>query len=82
MGVRVKQIKKLVQSGLLGWPLKVTIGGTTGFDWKQDQWCGRTDLFRNRCRRSLDYDFWLGPGPDQALSPPPRPPDFPWLLGL
>lgn len=29
-----KPLKKLVQSGLLGWPLKVTIGAHTGFNWK------------------------------------------------
>ena len=33
-GVPVKPIKKVVQAALLGWPLKVTVGGTTGFDWK------------------------------------------------
>ena len=32
MGTTVKPIKKLVDSGLLGWPLKVTVGKHTGFD--------------------------------------------------
>ena len=43
MNTSVQPIKKLVQSGLLGWPLKVTVGATTGFDWKF-YWVGRTDL--------------------------------------
>src|SRR5208337_3583299 len=55
MGVRVKMIKKVVQSGLLGWPLKVTVGGTTGFAWKQDQWCGRTHLVPQPVPPELDY---------------------------
>src|ERR1019366_7732725 len=69
MEVRVKQIKKVVQSGLLGWPLKVTVGGTTGFDWKQDQWCGRTDLTEQPVPPELDYDFWLGPAPYKPYHP-------------
>ncbi len=36
----VKPIKKLVESGLLGWPLKVTIGKHTGFDWEHN-WVGK-----------------------------------------
>ena len=63
MGVRVSQIKKVVQSGLLGWPLKVIVGGTTGFDWKQDAWCGRTGLVAQPIPPELDYDMWLGPAP-------------------
>jgi len=69
MGVRVKQIRKLVQSGLLGWPLKVTIGGTTGFDWKQDQWCGRTGLIPQPVPPELDYNLWLGPAPMKPYHP-------------
>ena len=69
MGVRVKQIKKVVESGLLGWPLKVTVGGPSGFDWKQDQWCGRTDLTEQPIPPELDYDFWLGPAPKKPYHP-------------
>ena len=69
MGVRVSQIKKVVQSGLLGWPLKVTVGGTTGFDWKQDAWCGRTDLVAQPVPPELDYDMWLGPAPLKPYNP-------------
>ena len=31
MGVPVKPIKKLVQAEAFGWPLKITLGGKTGF---------------------------------------------------
>ncbi|MBP6868479.1 MAG: Gfo/Idh/MocA family oxidoreductase, partial [Bacteroidales bacterium] len=34
LGTTVNPLKKLVQSGMLGWPLKVTISRHTGFDWK------------------------------------------------
>ena len=43
LGTPVKPLKKLVQSGLLGWPLKVTISAHTGFNWK---------FFCNRFRQS------------------------------
>ncbi|MBM3847742.1 MAG: Gfo/Idh/MocA family oxidoreductase, partial [Verrucomicrobia bacterium] len=41
MGTTVKPIKKTVMHGLLGWPLKVTLNASTGFDWKFG-WVGRT----------------------------------------
>ena len=69
MGIPVKPIKKLVQAGLLGWPLKVTVGGPTGFDWKQNQWCGRTDLTPQPVPPELDYDLWLGPAPKKPNHP-------------
>ncbi|HZI32713.1 MAG TPA: Gfo/Idh/MocA family oxidoreductase, partial [Candidatus Binatia bacterium] len=69
MGIPVKPIKKAVQGGLLGWPLKVTVGGPTGFDWKQNQWCGRTDLVPQPVPPELDYDFWLGPAPKKPYHP-------------
>jgi myo-inositol 2-dehydrogenase/D-chiro-inositol 1-dehydrogenase len=62
MKTTVKPIKKLVQSGLLGWPLKVTISKHTGFDWKF-YWIGRTDLEKQPVPDYIDYDFWLGPAP-------------------
>ncbi len=58
----VQPIKKLVQSGLLGWPLKVTVGAQTGFEWKFF-WSGRTDLAPEWIPEQLDYDMWLGPAP-------------------
>jgi len=61
-GTPVKPIKKLVQSGLLGWPLKATISETTGFDWKFHQ-SGFTYLPPQPIPKELDYDMWLGPAP-------------------
>ncbi|MDR0815383.1 MAG: Gfo/Idh/MocA family oxidoreductase [Bacteroidales bacterium] len=62
MNTPVKPIKKLVQSGLLGWPLKVTVGATTGFNWKF-YWVGKTGLAVEPVPSELDYDLWLGPAP-------------------
>ncbi len=62
MNTTVEPIKKLVDSGLLGWPLKVTISKTTGFDWKFF-WIGKTGLLPEAIPAGLDYDMWLGPAP-------------------
>lgn len=62
MGTTVKPIKKLVDSGILGWPLKFTISGVTGFNWKF-YWVGKPNLDPQPVPASLDYDFWLGPAP-------------------
>jgi predicted dehydrogenase len=62
MGTTVKPIKKLVDSGLLGWPLKVTVNAATGFDWKF-YWVGKTGLAVEPVPAELDYDMWLGPAP-------------------
>jgi predicted dehydrogenase len=67
-GATVKPIKKAVMHGLLGWPLKVTLNRTTGFDWKF-QWVGRTDLTPQPVPPELDYDFWLGPAPFKPYHP-------------
>jgi predicted dehydrogenase len=69
MGVTVKSIKKLVDAGTFGWPLKITLGGKTGFDWKQNLWCGRTDLTPQPVPAELDYDMWLGPAPHKPYHP-------------
>ena len=61
-GTTVKPIKKLVESGLLGWPLKVTVSGVTGFNWKF-YWSGKTFLIPEKVPPQLDYDMWLGPAP-------------------
>lgn len=61
-GTTVKPIKKLVDSGLLGWPLKVTISRNTGFYWKFN-WSGKTRLKSEWTPQELDYNFWLGPAP-------------------
>jgi myo-inositol 2-dehydrogenase/D-chiro-inositol 1-dehydrogenase len=62
MGTTVKPIKKLVDSGLLGWPLTVTVGKNTGFDWKFF-WVGKDHLEPEKVPAELDYDMWLGPAP-------------------
>ncbi len=68
MGTTVKPIKKLVESGLLGWPLKVTIGKHTGFNWKF-YWVGKTNLEQMPVPPELDYDMWLGPAPYKPYNP-------------
>jgi len=62
LGTPVKPLKKLVDSGMLGWPLKVTISKHTGFDWKF-YWVGKTHLEPQPVPEELDYDMWLGPAP-------------------
>jgi len=62
MNTTVKPIKKLVDSGMLGWPLKVTVSRHTGFDWKFF-WVGKTDLKPEPVPAELDYEKWLGPAP-------------------
>lgn len=62
MGVPVKPIKKLVENRALGWPLKATISGTTGFNWKF-YWSGKTNLEPQAVPEELDYNMWLGPAP-------------------
>ena len=67
MNTTVKPIKKLVQSGLLGWPLKVTVSKHTGFDWKF-YWVGKTNNAPQAVPAGLDYDMWLGPAPYKPYS--------------
>jgi myo-inositol 2-dehydrogenase / D-chiro-inositol 1-dehydrogenase len=67
-GSEVRPINKVVRSGLLGWPLKATIGAATGFDWKF-YWSGRTNLRPEPVPPELDYDFWLGPAPWKPYHP-------------
>lgn len=68
MGTTVKPIKKLVESGLLGWPLTVTVGKHTGFDWKF-YWVGKTNLPEMPVPPELDYETWLGPAPYKPYHP-------------
>jgi predicted dehydrogenase len=68
MGTPTAPIKKTVMHGLLGWPLKVTLSGHTGFNWKFG-WSGRTDLTPQPVPPNLDYDFWLGPAPFKPYHP-------------
>ncbi len=62
LGTTVKPLKKLVDSGLLGWPLKVVVSGTTGFTWKF-YWVGQENLQPQPVPQGFDYDMWLGPAP-------------------
>ena len=62
METPVKPIKKLVENRVFGWPLKVTINKSTGFDWKFN-WSGRRNLEPQWVPKKLDYDMWLGPAP-------------------
>lgn len=68
MNTTVKPLKKLVDSGVLGWPLKVTISGVTGFNWKF-YWVGKTHLEPQPVPPELDYDLWLGPAPYKPYHP-------------
>jgi len=69
MRTPVKPIKKLVQSGMLGWPLTVTLNSFTGFAWKLDTWSGKTNLKPQPVPAELDYDMWLGPAPYKPYHP-------------
>ena len=62
LGTTVEPLKKLVDSGLLGWPLTVRISGATGFAWKFF-WTGKENLVPQPIPAELDYDMWLGPAP-------------------
>ncbi|MFD2872152.1 Gfo/Idh/MocA family oxidoreductase [Mucilaginibacter ximonensis] len=68
MGTPAQPIKKLVDSGLLGWPLKVTIGKYTGFDWKF-YWVGKENLEPQPVPPELDYETWLGPAQYKPYHP-------------
>lgn len=68
LGTDVKPLKKLLESGVLGWPLKVTVSGITGYDWKF-YWSGKTDLTPMPVPENLDYDMWLGPAPYKPYNP-------------
>jgi myo-inositol 2-dehydrogenase / D-chiro-inositol 1-dehydrogenase len=67
-GATVKEYRKLIQSGMLGWPVTVTIGRATGFEWKF-YWCGKTDLTPQWIPPQLDYTMWLGPAPYKPYHP-------------
>jgi predicted dehydrogenase len=68
MDTTVKPIKKIVENGLLGWPLKVTVSGITGFDWKF-YWSGKPNLTPEPVPPELDYNMWLGPAPYKPYHP-------------
>ena len=62
LGTEVRPLKKLVESGLLGWPLKLTVSASTGFAWKFF-WAGKDHLETQPVPACLDYKMWLGPAP-------------------
>lgn len=68
LGTTVRPLKKIVSSGALGWPLKVTVSGITGYDWKF-YWTGVPNLPPMTPPADLDYDFWLGPAPYKPYNP-------------
>ena len=67
-GTTVKPLKKIVQNGLLGWPIKATVNAATGFGWKF-YWSGKTILEPQPVPENLDYDLWLGPAPFKPYHP-------------
>jgi predicted dehydrogenase len=68
LGTTVKPLKKLISNGVLGWPLKVTVSGVTGYNWKF-YWSGKTNLKPMPVPENLNYDMWLGPAPYKPYNP-------------
>ena len=66
-GSTVKEVKKLVESGLLKGPLKFTVGRSQGFNWKHN-WNGKTSLPHQSIPKGFNYDMWLGPAPYKPYS--------------
>lgn len=69
MGMPVEPIKQAVKAGMFGWPITVTVGQHTGFNWKLNEWTGRTDLTEQPIPSHFDYDFWLGPAEKKPYHP-------------
>jgi predicted dehydrogenase len=66
-GISVEEAKKIVDSGMLGWPLTFNVGRHTGFNWKMN-WSGKTDLVPQKVPGCLDYNMWLGPAPSKPYN--------------
>ena len=67
LGVPAAPIQKAAAAKLFGWPLKVTVGATTGFNWKFN-WVGKTGLKEQPVPKHFDYNFWLGPAPKKPYN--------------
>lgn len=67
-GEDIKRIKRIVNSGLLGWPLTITLNKSTGFDFTFN-WLGKTNLSPVPVPATLNYDRWLGPAPYKPYHP-------------
>lgn len=61
-GSTVKEIKKAVESGQMGYPLKAVVGKGQGFNWKHN-WSGKTNIPEQQVPQHFDYKSWLGPAP-------------------
>jgi predicted dehydrogenase len=61
--------RRLVESGLLGWPLTIYLGPSTGFEFKVAAWSGKTRLDPQPVPAELDYEMWLGPAPFKPYHP-------------
>ena len=68
LGMSANALKKLVDSGMLGTPLTLTIGAPTGFNWKFE-WSGKINPKPQPVPKELDYDMWLGPAPVKPYHP-------------
>lgn len=68
LGTDVKPLKKVIDSGVLGGPLTVTVSGITGYNWKF-YWSGKTNLAPMEVPEELDYNMWLGPAPYKPYNP-------------
>ena len=64
----MKPLKKVVDSGVLGGPLTVTVSGITGYNWKFF-WSGEPNLTPMEVPEELDYNMWLGPAPYKPYNP-------------
>ncbi len=67
LGTSVKPLKKIIDSGVLGWPLKVTVSRITGYNWKF-YWSGDHNLQPQPVPEHLDYNMWLGPAPQKPYN--------------
>lgn len=76
LGTTVAPLKKLVQSGALGWPLTVRISAHTGFAWKASMWTGKLGLPEEPIPDGFDYDMWLGPAPYKPFTTHRTSPSF------